>query len=691
MQFNARLRVSPVERWILAPGKLLLVGLIVFKTASAGATILSSNLVCPWTPGVTVGIPGGVIPARTHLLNVSQSPYNADKTGVIDATAAINAAIKAAKNNDVVYIPTGRYLLKGTISAATSGITIRGDGPANTILIETGSATPLSLGPTAFSFSTNLVTAVTGGATKGSTQLIVQSTSMMTAGNEYKLREKYSYDPNFPVLTSGLSDYVLSQDVIVTAVSGNTVTVTPPLCFDFTNQAQLVWIQNQVCSGLGVEGLAITCTNTVTGALGTAQVGIMASCLANCWITNCDVSYIGNYFVFIGDCVNCWVVGNAVHQGVSQGSNHSGLILGGDSGLLVENNIFANGLAPAIEFNAGTDGSAFFGNMFTNCGPEIDCHGAHPLMDLWEENLVYGTYELDGYFGSCSHQTLFRNLITGGGWNAIKLDRFSSYVSLVGNVLGQTTTSHNNPWTYLSTNNNGSMPAILALGYPNIGNFGFLDVTPTNEAWNFPGTQYGNPGYGTAFIKAGYLTNGIYTFPTTQGPTTVLYGNFTNLIYGPLWYGAPLVFQDNINTNIYHTDGWHGLGAVTITNSSMTLTEPFTVQAGWTVYAAGPGAWQNYDARVAATTLIHGNYDFANKAVTWSPAIADHSVPTSILYPSGPPSWWTGNWPAIDPNSPNVSPNAIPAGYRYANTVGSVQANRPYPPVGLHVIGTNVQ
>ncbi len=78
------------------------------------------------------------------LFDVTQSPYNADKSGNSDATAAIQAAINAAGNagGGVVYLPAGTYLLKPgdakqALKISKSNIVIRGAGVGKTFLLNT--------------------------------------------------------------------------------------------------------------------------------------------------------------------------------------------------------------------------------------------------------------------------------------------------------------------------------------------------------------------------------------------------------------------------------------------------------------------------------------------------------------------------------------------------------------------------
>jgi hypothetical protein len=67
----------------------------------------------------------------TNVIDVTAAPYNADHTGVADATAAIQSAINAAiaaNNGSEVYIPAGKYHLTSTLNASGSNYTLSGAG-----------------------------------------------------------------------------------------------------------------------------------------------------------------------------------------------------------------------------------------------------------------------------------------------------------------------------------------------------------------------------------------------------------------------------------------------------------------------------------------------------------------------------------------------------------------------------------
>jgi len=68
-------------------------------------------------------------------------------------------------------------------------------------------------------------------------------------------------------------------------------------------------------------------------------------------------------------------------------------------------------------------------------------HGPPNMMDLFEGN-VGVMFPSDGYFGSASHNTLFRNRFSAAhaklsqGLRAVVLHRWSYYFNIIGNVLG---------------------------------------------------------------------------------------------------------------------------------------------------------------------------------------------------------------------------------------------------------------
>jgi hypothetical protein len=136
----------------------LAVGALTALSSSAPAQWRSTLYPEDWTPGYAdeqgrflhdfsyagyhmgeVNIPPDPCGAT---LDVTQAPYHADHTGVLDATLAIQAAIDAAgaAGGGIVYLPPGTYRIKPpsgadcALSISHSGVVLRGAGPGETFL-----------------------------------------------------------------------------------------------------------------------------------------------------------------------------------------------------------------------------------------------------------------------------------------------------------------------------------------------------------------------------------------------------------------------------------------------------------------------------------------------------------------------------------------------------------------------------
>ena len=77
---------------------VLLVPCVSWDGSGTAAEIIPADRLADWKPGVTVGVPGGIPTNRTHLIDVTKAPYNADNTGAADAQRAIQKAIADAQD-----------------------------------------------------------------------------------------------------------------------------------------------------------------------------------------------------------------------------------------------------------------------------------------------------------------------------------------------------------------------------------------------------------------------------------------------------------------------------------------------------------------------------------------------------------------------------------------------------------------
>jgi hypothetical protein len=149
----------------------------------------------------------------------------------------------------------------------------------------------------------------------------------------------------------------------------------------------------------------------------------------------------------------------------------------------VEDNICDNGGDPPIEFGDSTGANScnvVAYNYVVNTDPgfwDISInHSPHNMLNLAEGNVI-DNFKDDGYFGSSSHNTLFRNRI-----GSVNLKHFCNYYNVVGNVLGVNGVSNAYETETVDFWNAGIRP-IFALGYPNIGNDSYAGI---QEATNPP-------------------------------------------------------------------------------------------------------------------------------------------------------------------------------------------------------------
>jgi hypothetical protein len=85
------------------------------------------------------------------------------------------------------------------------------------------------------------------------------------------------------------------------------------------------------------------------------------------------------------------------------------------------------------------------------------------------------------------------------------------------------------------------------------------------------------------------------------------------------------------------------------------------------IFKLGWDDWPPYpvDARVAATTVRHGNYDYLTSSVKWDPAFAERTLPTS-LYLTRKPAFFDGlTWPWVDASGAKQQLYQLPARVRF--------------------------
>ena len=646
---------------------------LIFSTAlvAHGEIIAPTNRM-NWEPGVTVGVTGG-IPQRTGtVIDVTQSPYFADNTGATPTGAAVQAALDTASTNDIVFAPAGTYIITNGVYLNTHGVTLKGAGISNTVFIGSIVVGHSSSGAEAFD--------IESGATRGSTSIVVPDYTnafgaTIEAGDAFEITQIDEWTEEFPIIALNGAIRTMGQVVHVQSRSGSTITLTTPLIKDFTNAGQIKSLNltgnssARFKEGVGLEDFTLLGTNSA--GIGTPATALITlNSLRNFWAKRLQVESPNNYCISVSTCLNGQIEECTIGRNLVAGNSRSGITAYRTTGLLIQNNIFHT---LGVGFQAqggGYSGNVMFANYFhTNLTSKpMLLHNTHPFYNLWEANVAAYIFP-DGYFGSASHDTVFRNRFT----STVGPRKNVTYWQIVGNVLGDTN-AEGGLMTYEQTASGNIIPySIFNFGFPHIGNNDYEGTAPP-MAGNFPG-HYATSASG----GGGRYTNGVFTFVGNHGPTNTIWlsmgtGTLTN-IPEPIAENYPLKFQDAANTNKYWPDdGTVVLSVSAGTESNLVLNTTMSFSDGWTLYIAGPQAYNHRNAHNAATHNLHGNLVYTNESGTlvWDAENADRTLPASLLYDSAPTWWGTNRWPAIDPESATPT-TPIPAQLRYLG-IGSEAA-----------------
>jgi len=439
----------------------------------AWCDIIPSNRTAPWQGNV--GVPGG-IPARTTIWKNIVTDLGADPTGHVDAGPIITGALISCPANQVVYMPAGTFLIATPIyPAAKSNFTLRGAGQGQTILHVTVNNPPIySSGIPPWPPPTDGPT-ITDGATKGSNTITVSDTSDFTPDVLFYIR------PATPIWAHNLGGFPdmlrnISYISKVRSKTATTITFDPPLPFDFSGMNPIAispGIGATTIQGVGYESFTIDMSEV------TANVWSIQFQMAwGCWIKDVEFKNNAGRIIFVTDASRCEVRRSYTNGPNVIVPNHEGLDFGSVSWCLVEDNIVSPGGPPIVFGDGGgrSIGNVVGYNYVTSIQPgSWDAtfnHGPHNMLNLCEGNVFQNSFKDDGYFGSSSHNTLFRNVIP----DQVALKHFCNFYNIVGNILGAIPAPPPLVRVYeteVSDYWNQNLYPIYELGFPNIGNAHF--------------------------------------------------------------------------------------------------------------------------------------------------------------------------------------------------------------------------
>jgi hypothetical protein len=461
-----------------------------FLILAATAPLFAAELSIPAARRTTwqgnVGVPGGI---PTTWANCATDACNTLYGGDVSHTT-INAAIASASNQTVVRIPAGTFTITGVITIVRSNVVLRGAGRTSTILnMQMTGQQGIS---TENSSSTEAALALTGGYTQGSTSITVADSSTVAAGDTIYFTQDNDFgtgtdntDSTF-MWDSAASASIVRIAANVATSSAGTITFDPPLPYALTAglNPKLVAYTYAPMSYVGIENMTLDSA----GGFAEAEIIYLHNAYAS-WVKNVEARNFGNACMQLSTCVRCEIRDNYIHTTYTAGDGYGIYLYKQNSGTLIENNVIDD-MFFSIMGNQSV-GAVIAYNYSVNIhastwqeGINVQ-HGGHEMMNLYEGNVGTGMMS-DGYHGSASHHTIFRNHFNGVDAGSltlrrimIDLCRFSHYFNVIGNVLGDSTWAATS-YEMAGQNDAGSPPVIYRLGYPNMGNNGYYPANLPN-------------------------------------------------------------------------------------------------------------------------------------------------------------------------------------------------------------------
>jgi hypothetical protein len=494
------------------------------------AQIIPAERLAPWNPGVTVGVLGGIPANRTVFTNMA----GLNAAGQVDISTALQNALNTCPPNQVVVLPAGTFLLANIIYLSPN-ITLRGAGMDRTVLkcVNTGSMR-MDADNTFWSLYQGQV--VTSGLTRGSTNIVVPSTTDFEVGKPCLIGQFSSINQYDPILVVGVggtnaqNGYIYRVIARVTGKTATSISIWPPIYGDMSARhariKHAIWRK----SGLGIEGMTLNMTDSI------AQSGIILTGVQDSWVKDVRIRWAKNRSIAMLECLGLEIRDSYFDDLNHGGSNGAGVLMDTVCASLIENNIVMNSF-PGIEVNAGSCGNVIGYNFLLNTNGlvEIDSnHGPHNAFNLYEGNIT-GRFLSDSYFGSESDGTVFRNWLHGQipgqtsiGWT-FALKRFNRNYSLVGNVLGSPT-----PFTMVFDG--------TSFGQPNMGNGSSSGFAPPWADWLKAGAPSSYQELDTNVVRS-LVRKGNYNFFNRAIPAgeALAPGELPNSLYRsskPAWFGS---------------------------------------------------------------------------------------------------------------------------------------------------------
>lgn len=569
-----------------------------------------------WKPGVTYN---GGIPSRTTVC-ATLSPSGGDDT------AAINAAIIACPDDQVVSLAAGTFKVSGNgVEIKRSNVTLRGAGPDQTKLVADARNTVIMMGTRYYTWVQQ--TDLAADAAKESNTVTLVSNPGLVVGEIVHIDETYdsnitAYNParqngDFQGWGEGrkgpqADSRPIGQAVEIAAINGNTLTFSTRLhtAFRTSQKAHVARIADGSTIKQPVRMSGVEDLNISNGAGGDGGGNLRMFATAYCWAKHIESHHGSGSTIAFDGAFRSEIRDSYLHSSNDPNPGGGGYSMIFDrytADSLAENNISWNFNKVSVMRSSGGGnvlGYNYLEDAYGQGYPtfvEVGANGSHMAgshYELFEGNQSFN-WDTDSVWGNQIYFAVFRNHLTTlrrsiapGTTDGVKVA-----LSDKGNRRGIGLTI--NQWWHSFVGN--------VIGFPD----GYLQ-NPT-IGFGYPATFNAAP-QGTSF-----------QYEWLGGP----FG--TNANYVPMW------------------------------------------QIGYDA-----SAWvKTQDALVQQRMLRDANYDFGTKSVRWhgiggtgnggAPS-TDKPLAPSMYMPSKPAFFGSSPWPWVDgSNAAAPLPGTLPARTRFDN------------------------
>lgn len=565
---------------------------------------LPSDRSTTWKPGMMAV---GGIPVRSKVC-ATVGPIG----GKSDDTARIQAAINVCPVGEVVQLTAGTFLINGgNYIAINKGITLRGAGPGHTTLAKTDGAKPFQsdvgpkpsplilVGPSLFSSTDNVTdvhssTNLTTDAVKGAYTVKVSDTTGFRPGQIVLLDEAsgagWISDPQRRGEVWAAPDWRVVWQKHKPAVQY--VDDFAPDALPTTPQSAGSWFSRQDRPTSEIKQIASIAGNTIT------------------FTTPIHISYRLSHAAQL----SIYSRPHVMNAGVEDMK-----LTGGDAG-----NLRFNWAAQSWAKNIDN-------TVWHDEGFAIHASFRVELREFYVHDAAWAQPGGGGYaisLSAGSSEVLVENGIAVRA-NKLIVARSAGAGSVVAyNYMDMSYINTQGSWVETGLNASHMVGPHHVLFEGNYSHNADSDNT------------HGNSIYLTFFRN--YLSGTRAPFDNQAGgqvDDATQSGNGPRRAAGLMAFSYWMTFAGNVLGSPDKMDGW-------IYETTFASGKPGIWMLGWDAVSPYPT-----DAKVAATAIRHGNFDYLTKTVKWDPSIAGHALPDSLYLPGKPAFFYAGHgytWPWVD-------------------------------------------